>query len=180
MNKGRASVRALTSDFPGALLLKTLEAVPDLLLWQELDSRESVTLLSCFPDAPIAKTFRAYQISTVFAASGSTLFLHGAPTSSGASAGLHNGSATRKYKCLWTLLELLHRMRARTPGGRTLLGLFLEIAHSNRQQSRLIGEGSDRLASSRRATHSVPEGAIGIPLLFLCLYSNPAARHPHQ
>ena len=43
MNKGRASVRALTSDFPGALLLKTLEAVPDLLLWQESDSREIVT-----------------------------------------------------------------------------------------------------------------------------------------
>ena len=55
MNKGRASVRALTSDFLGALLLKTLEAVPDLLLWQELDSREIVTLLSCFPDAPFAK-----------------------------------------------------------------------------------------------------------------------------
>ena len=36
----------LTSDFPGALLLKTLEAVPDLLLWQESDSREIVTLLS--------------------------------------------------------------------------------------------------------------------------------------
>ena len=135
MNKGRASVRALTSDFPGALLLKTLEAVPDLLLWQELDSREIVTLLSCFPDAPIAKTFRAYQVSTVFAASGSTLFLHGAPTSSGASAGLHNGSATRKYKCLWALLELLHRMRARTPGGRTLLGLFLEIAHRTHSHS---------------------------------------------
>ena len=96
MNKGRASVRALTSDFPGALLLKTLEAVPDLLLWQELDSREIVTLLSCFPDVPIAKTSRAYQVSTVFAASGSTLFLHGAPTSSGASAGLHKGSAIRK------------------------------------------------------------------------------------
>ena len=31
MNKGRAPVRALTSDFPGALLLKNLEAVPDFL-----------------------------------------------------------------------------------------------------------------------------------------------------
>ena len=169
-------MRALTSDFPGALLLKTLEAVPDLLLWQELDSREIVTLLSCFPDAPIAKTFRAYQVSKVFAASGSTLFLHGVPTSSGASTGLHSGSATRKHKCLITALELFYRMRARTPGGRTLLGLFFEIAHSTPQQSRLIGEGSDRLASSRRATLSVPEGAIVIPLLFLWLSSNPTGR----
>ena len=96
---------------------------------------ERLSPCSRFPDAPIAKTFRAYQVSTVFAASGSTLFLHGAPTSSGASAGLHNGSAIRKYKCLWALLELLHRMRARTPGGRTLLGLFLEIAHRTHSHS---------------------------------------------
>ena len=146
-------MRALTSDFPGALLLKTLEAVPDLLLWQELDSREIVTLLSCFPDAPIAKTFRAYQVSTVFAASGSTLFLHGAPTSSGASAGLHNGSATRKHKCLWALLELLHRMRARTPGGRTLLGAFLGNRSQHPTVTPRVGEGSVRLASSALARH---------------------------
>ena len=117
---------------------------------------------------PTARTFRGNQVSTVFAASGSILSLLGAPTSSGASTGLQNGSATRKHKCLLVVLNRLYRMRARTPGGRTLLGLFLEIAHSNPHQSRLIGEGGDRLASSRRATHSVPEGAIGIPLLFLC------------
>ena len=176
MNKGRASVRALTSDFPGALLLKTLEAVPDLLLWQELDSREIVTLLSCFPDAPIAKTFRAYQVSTVFAASGSTLFLHGAPTSSGASAGLHNGSATRKCKCLWALLELLLRMRARTPGGRSLLGLFLEIAHlthSHSSESEKLVIAWHRPASrdtftARRCDRDTAP--------FLCLSSNPTGR----
>ena len=38
MNKGRAPVRALTSDFPEALLLKNLEAAPDFPLQQELDS----------------------------------------------------------------------------------------------------------------------------------------------
>ena len=55
------------------------------------------------------------------------------------------------------------------PGARTLLGLVLEIAHSNPQQSTLVGDGGVHLASSRRATHSVPEGAIGIQLLYVCL-----------
>ena len=65
----------------------------------------------------------------MFAASGSTLFLHGAPTSLDERTGLHSGSVTRKHKYLAMVLERLYRMRARTPGGRTLLGLFLEIAH---------------------------------------------------
>ena len=30
----------------------------------------------------------------------------------------------------WAVLDHLHRMRARNPGGQTLLGLFLENAHS--------------------------------------------------
>ena len=53
---------------------------------------------------------------------------------------------------------------------KTPRGLFLEIAHSNPQQSPHIGDGGMRLVSLSQATTSVPEGAIGIPLLFLCHY----------
>ena len=52
--------------------------------------------------------------------------------------------------------------RASTPGS------FLGKSSRHPRQSHLIGEGGDRLATSRPAALSVSEGAIGIPLLFLC------------
>lgn len=48
--------------------------------------------------------------------------------------------------------------------------LFLLVGRKGRpRQFRLIGEGVGRLASSRPASLSVSQGAIGISLLFLCL-----------
>jgi len=77
-------------------------------------------------------------------------------------------SAIRKHIYSEGELDQVCRMRTADPGGRTLLGLFLEIVHSNPQQSPPVGDGGVRLVSLPQATTSVPEGAIGIPLLFLC------------
>ena len=63
----------------------------------------------------------------------------------------------------------LSRMRTADPVGRTLLGFFLKNAHGNPKSRLRVGDGGGRLASSCLTTHSVPEGAVRIPLLFLCL-----------
>ena len=60
-------------------------------------------------------------------------------------------------------------MRTADPGGRTVLGLFLKNAPGDPKSRLRVGDGGGRLASSCLATHSVPEVAIGIPLLLLCL-----------
>ena len=67
----------------------------------------------------------------------------------------------------WVVLDQLSHeseelRRSSTPGS------FLGKRSPHPQQFRLIGEGGGRLASSRPAALSVSEGAIGIPLLFLC------------
>ena len=53
--------------------------------------------------------------------------------------------------------------RSNTPGS------FLGKRSPCPQQTRLVSEGGGRLALSRPAALSVPEGAIGIPLLFCVL-----------
>ena len=57
--------------------------------------------------------------------------------------------------------------RSNTPGS------FLGKRSPCPRQYRFIVEGGGRLASSRPAALSVSEGAIGIPLLFLCLAELP-------
>jgi len=76
-----------------------------------------------------------------FAMFGSTLSLPGARTSSGVSTGRPSGSAIPKYKCSSKGVKPDLSHESGFPGGRTLLGFFLEIRRGNPQQSRLIGEG---------------------------------------
>ena len=97
---------------------------------------------------------------------GSTLFLLGARTSSGASTGRPNGSANRKHKYSVGGVRPVVSHESEEPRRSNTPGSFLGKRSQHPRQSCLIGLGGGRLASSRPATRSVSEAAIGIPLLF--------------
>ena len=77
-------------------------------------------------------------------------------------------SATRKHKCLLGGVRPVVSHESEEPRRSNTPGSFLGKRSQHPQQSCLIGLGGVRLASSRLATRSVSEAAIGIPLLFLC------------
>ena len=56
-------------------------------------------------------------------------------------------SAIRKHIYSEGELDQVCRMRTADPGGQKLLGLFLEIVHSNQRQSPLVVEVWKRLVS---------------------------------
>ena len=57
------------------------------------------------------------------------------------------------------------------PGVFNLLGLFLEIAHSNPHQSLIVSDGGVCLVYLSQAIASVHEEAMGIPFLFCAEWS---------
>ena len=73
--------------------------------------------------------------------------------------------STNAYK---GVLDRFHRMRATNPGDQALLGLFLENAHSAHSSHASLVKVVHAGVFLRHATHSVLQGAIGIPPLFLC------------
>ena len=77
-------------------------------------------------------------------------------------------SVSRKYKCSLSSVRPVASHESDEPRRSNTPGSFLGKRSQHPRQSHLIGEGGDRLASSRLATRSVSEAAIGIPLLFLC------------
>ena len=81
---------------------------------------------------------------------------------------LIQSSASRKHKCLLGGVRPVASHESEEPRRSNTPGSFLGKRSLHPQQSCLIGEGGGRLASSRQAALSVSEGAIGIPLLFLC------------
>ena len=101
---------------------------------------------------------------------GSTSFLLGARTSSGVSTGRPSGSANRKHKYSTGGVRPVVSHESEEPRRSNTPGSFLGKRSQHPRQSPLVGEGDRRLASSRPAALSVSEGAIGIPLLFLCHY----------
>ena len=78
-------------------------------------------------------------------------------------------SATRKHKCLLGGVRPVVSHESEEPRRSNTPGSFLGKRSQHPQQSCLIGLGGVRLASSRLATRSVSEAAIGIPLLFFAL-----------
>ena len=78
-------------------------------------------------------------------------------------------SAIRKHKCLLGGVRPVASHESDEPRRSNTPGSFLGKRSRHPRQSLLIGEGGGRLATSRPAALSVSEGAIGIPLLFLCL-----------
>ena len=75
-------------------------------------------------------------------------------------------SVSRKHKCLLSGVRPVASHESDEPRRSNTPGLFLGKRSPHPRQSPLIGEGGGRLASSRPAALSVPEGAIGIPLHF--------------
>ena len=77
-------------------------------------------------------------------------------------------SVSRKHKCLLSGVRPVVSHESEEPRRSNTPGSFLGKRSRHPQQSHLIGDGGGRLASSRLAALSVPKGAIGVPLLFLC------------
>ena len=77
-------------------------------------------------------------------------------------------SVSRKHKCLLGGVRPVVSHESEEPRRSNTPGSFLGKRSRHPRRSSLIGQGDRRLAPSRPAALSVSEGAIGIPLLFLC------------
>ena len=75
-------------------------------------------------------------------------------------------SATRKHKCLLGSVRPVVSHESENPGGQTLLGLSWKTLTAP-TATHLIGDGGGRWVVLPKVL-SVPKGATGIPLLFLC------------